>query len=264
MDSFPQFSRLSLVKQFDFFQSECDYFERDVHLLILGTLHAATTYLSGELTGDVAKIKSALEKAGGEYHEYLIDQYAELKTYCTDQQRFVRNMAVVALASRLTHALRQMAKSAETFSPRRKRYGKGDMSEFQRLWAEYSERFGINLNDHADLIAFIEPMRVVRNQIVHDGGQANPFKSLDDSVPDRDFNDMLDISFSLKYPEFVDGEGSSAEVSVREDQLQAMINNSVALVKWCAHELRIREHASAIKDDDANPGRMKFGLSSEK
>jgi hypothetical protein len=68
-----------------------------------------------------------------------------------------------------------MARSAETFSSRKKRHGGTDKSEFQRLWAEYSERFGMNFD--ADLIAFTEHMRAVRHQIVHDGGQANPFKS---------------------------------------------------------------------------------------
>jgi hypothetical protein len=105
---------------------------------------------------DVAKIESALEKAAGGYYEHLADQ-----DY-SDQERFVRNMAVVALASRLTHALREMARSAETFSSRKKRHGGTDKREFQRLWAEYSKRFGMNFD--ADLIAFIGPIRAVRNQ----------------------------------------------------------------------------------------------------
>ncbi|MFI5089636.1 MAG: hypothetical protein ACHP7P_06220 [Terriglobales bacterium] len=173
-------------------------------------------------------------------------------------------MAVVALASRLTHALRQMARSAETFSPRKNgRYGGSGKSEFQRLWAEYSERFGMDFDANAGLIAFVEPMTAARNQIVHEGGQANPFKSLDALDLDADFDDMLDLSFSKKYSQFVQGESFGAEVSISEEQLEAMIKSSVQLVKWCAHELRMQELASAIKDDDANPGRIKSGQHNE-
>jgi hypothetical protein len=53
---------------------------------------------------DVAKIESALEKAAGGYYEHLADQQHEIHMYYSDQERLVRNMAVVALASRLTHA----------------------------------------------------------------------------------------------------------------------------------------------------------------
>jgi len=169
----------------------------------------------------------------------------------------VRNMAVVALASRLTYALREMARPVETFSSRKKRHGGTDKSEFQRLWAEYSERFGMNFD--ADLIAFIEPMRAVHNQIVHDGGQANPFKSQVELGLDSDFDDMLDLSFSKQYPQFVQGESSSAEVTVSEEQLEEMIKGSVELVKWSAQELRMRKLTDAVKDDDANPGRIELG-----
>ncbi|MFI5089635.1 MAG: hypothetical protein ACHP7P_06215 [Terriglobales bacterium] len=85
MDSSPQFSRLSLVSQFDSFHSESEDFQRDVHLLILGTLHAAKTYLSSELAAGGAKIESALEEATGGYHEHLADQHAELHMYYSDQ-----------------------------------------------------------------------------------------------------------------------------------------------------------------------------------
>jgi hypothetical protein len=54
---------------------------------------------------DVAKIEGALEKAAGGYSEHLADQQHELHMNYSDQDRFVRNMAVVALASRLAHGL---------------------------------------------------------------------------------------------------------------------------------------------------------------
>lgn len=81
---------------------------------------------------------------------------------------------------------------------------------------------------------------------------------------DADFDDMLDLSFSMQYPQFVQGESFSAEVNVSEEQLGSMIKSSVELVKWCAHELRMQELASAKKDDDTNPCRIKFGNRDEK
>src|ERR1700704_1352079 len=70
---------------------------------------------------------------------------------------------------------------------------------------------------------------------------------------------MLDLSFSKQYPQFVQGESSSAQVTVSEEQLEEMIKGSMELVKWSAQELRIRELTEAVKDDDANPGRIELG-----
>src|SRR5208282_5849930 len=95
--------------------------------------------------------------------------------------QFLRNMALVALSSRLTHALRNMTKSAESFAPRKKGgYGHRGMSEYRRLWMEYTERFGIDFTANADRISFVEPMREVRNQIVHEGAEAQTYKFNED------------------------------------------------------------------------------------
>src|ERR1700739_2614584 len=150
--------------------------------------------------------------ASDEWQEHLVDEHVDVLATNAAQQRFLRNMALVGLASRLTHALRAMAKAAETFNSRKKRYGQKDMSEFTRLWVEYKERFGIDFDAHASRIAFIEPLREVRNQIVHDGGEANTIKPLDEiEDPGRD-SDILDVWFSAKYPEYVRGMGIGAEV----------------------------------------------------
>jgi hypothetical protein len=197
-----EYSRLSLARQIDTFWMEADHFERDVHILILSTLDAAKSRLDEELTEDSAKISKLLDKATGDYAEHLSDQLAEINLYFADQERFLLNMAVVALASRLTHSLRQMSRSAETFSPREKRqYAGGDKSEFERLWIEFKERFGFEVRDEVEHVSFIEPLREVRNQIVHEGGLANPYKqfkdvglSIGDSVDSGAFNfdDLLD------------------------------------------------------------------------
>lgn len=160
-------------------------------------------------------------------------------------------MALVALASRLTHALRKMARSAESFSKGKKRYGKKWMGEFRCLWLEYTDRFGIDFMANADRIEFVHTMQDVRNQIVHDGAEANTVKPLDES----DFNSgdagYLDMGFSEKYPEYVSGTGFGAEVSVSEKQLEEHIKASVDLVGWLAGELRTRELASIGKTKDS-------------
>jgi hypothetical protein len=106
-------------------------------------------------------------------------------------------MALVALSSRLTHALRNMTKSAESLAPRKKGgYGHRGMSEYKRLWMEYTERFRIDFTANADRIAFIEAMREVRNQIVHEGAEAQTYEFQEDV----DWNDgvlaFMDYSFS--------------------------------------------------------------------
>jgi hypothetical protein len=171
MKSPREFSRLSLARQIDQFHSEYLSFEKEIHILILGTLGAANKRLEVEFDEDTAKITAGLDESTIRGSERLTDDLTELDWFLHDQQRFLLNMAVVGLASRLTHALRQMARAAETFSPRKKRYGSDgkDNSEFGRLWVEFRERFAIDVKADPNRVAFIEPLREVRNQIVHDG-----------------------------------------------------------------------------------------------
>jgi len=90
-------------------------------------------------------------------------------------------------------------------------------------------------------------MRVVRNQIVHNGGEANKYKSMDDMDLAAGDAGYLDMEFSEKYPEYVSGSGVNAGVNVTQEQLQSMIESSVALVGWLAKELRAREASSLEK-----------------
>jgi hypothetical protein len=121
------------------------------------------------------------------------------------------------------------------------------MSEFDRVWVEYRERFGIDFVTNAHRIAFVEPMRSVRNQIVHEGGEANTLKPFDFIDVNGGNAGLLDLSFSQKYPEYVSGDGIGAEVSVSQEQLQRNIDSSVDLVGWLAEELRKRELLSIGK-----------------
>ncbi len=117
------------------------------------------------------------------------------------------------------------------------------MSEFARLWLEYKERFQIDL-ENSPRIAFTEPLREVRNQIVHDGSEANTFKLLDEADVTGDERGWLNMQFSRKYPEYVSGEGIGAEVNVSQKLLDENIEASIALVGWLTKELRTRELAS--------------------
>jgi hypothetical protein len=200
---------------------------------------------------ELAKLEAVMQKAlDDEFHQHLVDEHGVVQARNSSQEQFLRNMALVALTSRLTHALRKMARSAESFSELRKRYG-GEGSEFDQLWREYTDRFGIDFKANADRIAFVETMRKVRNKIVHAGAEANTFKPLDESDLNSGDAGYLDMGFSEKYPEYVSGTGVGAEVSVSEKQLEEHIKASVDLVGWLAGELRTRELASIGKTNDS-------------
>jgi hypothetical protein len=209
-----------MFSDYDSFEGEYQSFQWDVHILIEGTLQAGIRYLDSEAESELAKIEEWMKKpASSEYMDRLVDDHVDVLSTNAVQQRFLRNMALVALASRLTHALRAMARSAETFNPRKKQYGKGHMSEFARLWAEFEERFGIDFDTHASRIAFIEPLKDVRNQIVHDGSEANTIKPFDEIEESGSDSGILDMKFSSKYPEYVSGTGIGAAVDVSEELL---------------------------------------------
>lgn len=234
-----------MFSDYDIYEGEFEQFQWDVHILIKGTLHAGIRFLDSEAKIELAKIEEWMKKpSSDEYQQHLVDEHVDVLATNDVQERFLRNMALVALASRLTHSLRTMARSAETFSPRKKRYGQKSMSEFTRLWVEYKERFGIDFDDKASRIAFVEPMREVRNQIVHDGSEANTIKPLDEIDDRGSDSSVLDSRFSKKYPEYVRGEGIGAEVSVSQELLDKNIMASIELVGWLAGELRRRELAS--------------------
>ena len=140
------------------------------------------------------------------------------------------------------HTLKKMARLAEHFCPSTHNYeGK---SEFLRLWAEYEARFSIDFKAHAHKIAFVEPMVRVRNQIVHEGADANTWNDATLESLRQGQEPMLDTAFSKAYPHFVTGEGWDAEVVVSQEQLDLMCDASVALVRWLATELDTQDQAA--------------------
>lgn len=245
----------SALFDIDSYDDEYHQFRRDVYLLIEGTLNASKKYLDGECESELAKVKAVMDKTSDPEHHYYIEQeYGDVLMTNISQERFLRNMALVALASRLTHALRNMSKSAESFSPRtkehKKRFKKTHLSEFQRLWLEYSERFGIDFAVHREHIAFADVMNDVRNQIVHEGAEAQAFKFLYEFDANDANPQYMETWFADTYPAYVSEDGS--EVTVREEQLQDFIQSSVKLVEWLASELRTRELAH-IKAEGTSP-----------
>jgi len=239
------------LSNMDFYRAEYVQFQWDVHLLIQGTLDASTRYLQAEAKAKLAKIEEVMHKSlDDEYYQHLEDQHGVVEARNSSQEQFLRNMALVALASRLTHALRKMARSAQSVSDRKKRYCKKNMSEFGCLWLEYTERFGIDFKANANRIEFVETMREVRNQIVHEGAEANTVKPLDEMDLSSGDAGYLDMSFSEKYPKYVSGSGAGAEVDVSQEQLAEAIKCSIELVGWLAEELRKRELASFGKTRD--------------
>ncbi|WP_130422493.1 hypothetical protein [Edaphobacter modestus] len=237
----------------DFFHTESDNFERDLHVIILGSLHASVNALSADTEAYAKKLETQIESAHEEYRDYLIDRQGEAFGDHAEQERFQRNMAFVAIATRLIHALRTMLRSAETFFPRKKKYGDGSMSEIMRLWSEIGERFGIDIVMHADKIAFATPLNDVRNQIVHDGGEANPQLPFERWTLEGGDASYLDLKFSDKYPEYVDGSGFLAAVRVTEEQFNKIFDDSITLIKWLAAELRACELAAVKVNSASSP-----------
>jgi hypothetical protein len=135
-----------------------------------------------------------------------------------------------------------MARLAEHFRPSTHAYtGK---SEFLRLWAEYGARFSIDFKAQANKTAFVEPMVRVRNQIVHEGAEADTWNATLESLREGRAP-TFDTAFSRAYPHFVTGEGWDAEVVVSQEQLESMCDDSVALARWLATELDAQDQAAS-------------------
>ncbi len=233
-------------QHFEIYPLEADSFEADVRVLIQNTLRAALEQISGAAQTELTAIETALKKTtDDEAQEHLVDEHVDVLAQELSQERFLRNMALVALASRLTHALRKMARTAEHFRPRKRRYGSSSDSEFERLWKEYTDRFSIDFDVNASRIAFVEPMRKVRNRIVHDGAEATSWNSSTIESLQRGEEPILDTAFSEAYSEFVIGEGWDAEVVVSQEQLDSMCEASVALVRWLSTELDTQDRSAA-------------------
>jgi hypothetical protein len=235
----------SPLVEFDSYDDEYQQFQWDVYMLIENTRRASALHLGAKVETDLVNIKAALDKSHDPVaQEHLVDEHVDVLETYRRQEQFLRNMALVALSSRLTHALRNMTKSAEAFSPRKQGgYRIRGMSEYEELWREYAGRFGIDFTANADRIAFVEPMRKVRNQIVHEGAEAQTYKFQEDIDWNEGVLAFMDDSFTKKYPQYVSG----GDVVVSEEQLNEVVKGSISLVGWLANELRAQELSSITK-----------------
>jgi len=239
MDS-PNLEKFSSWSDWDSFHRIYERFNEEAHTLILWPLDAAITHLTEEAKAEDEKLEPRLSSVTGEEREWLGEQQERNWQYVPDQERFLRNMALVGLLSRLIYTLRDMSRQSELIAPRRGRYeGSGELAQ---LWEEFRVRFGLDFSPYDQHIAFLDRLRLVRNQIVHDGGEANTPKPLAQCSikPDGTF-DMYDTAFSDRFPEFVEGSSFSAQVVVKQEHLDQGIEYSIEIVRWISEQLRAKE-----------------------
>lgn len=224
----------------DGYRYRFDRFYEEIHTLILWPLNSAITHLKEEAQAEDAKLEPHLKYPTPDDEEQIFEEQQRHWQYFDGQERFLYNMALVALLSHIIHTLRTMARDSCWITPRKASYkGTGELAQ---LWTEFKERFGLDFVPHQEHIDYLDRLRVVRNQIVHDGGEANVLKDYGKTTinPDGSFH-MYDTSFSDKYPEFVDGKEFSAMVTVSAEQLDRGIDDSIAVVRWISEQLRAIE-----------------------
>ena len=220
----------------DTYRHTHDKFNQDVHVLILWPLHAAMEHLKAEASQEDAKLEPHIVGASAEEHDAIIEQQDLNWQYFPEQERFLQNMALVGLLSHLIHTLRSMARDSEPLATRQGKYkGQGELNQ---LWTEFTERFELDFSHLHTQISYLDRLRKVRNQIVHDGGDAAVLKPFEmrDITKDGTF-DMYDTSFAKDFPEFTCGSDYNAQVVVTEEQIEQGIDYSLQIVKWISEQL---------------------------
>jgi hypothetical protein len=254
MDIVKKLARMDYRLGIDFFRHENRKFERDVETVVLGSLNAGIKSVRKQLERASAKCDERLKNASPEQEDWIVDDFIDVRADHEDQERFLRNIAVVALLSRLTHTMNKLAYAGSDFGPRDPKGYEGE-NEFQKLWREYRKRFGIIVPPKH--IQWIEPLRNARNRIVHYGGEANPIKPYTGSDAEASPEVPRDWSFSTKYPLYVDASDWNAEVRVTEQQLAYAAKKAVELTTWLAGELRARQLKKAEETAAAKPSTRK-------
>jgi hypothetical protein len=250
MNDQPKFTPARFMQGMDFIGIEVRNFERDVHIIVLGTLYAGIDYLRNEAAAEAAKLEPLLSTATGEAHDRLVEDEIQIWSVFGDQERFLRNLALVGLLSRLFHTIRAMATAAEAFAPRSKEgYGNFKDGEMKQLGKEFKERFGIVFSDHQKETAFLHPLIQVRNKIVHAGGEPNKRLAIDDIELEAGDEGFYDLTFSKKYPEFIEGEGGSAQINVSLQQLHKAVESSINMLGWISEELHVLQDEWVERED---------------
>jgi len=128
----------------DFFRFEHQKFERDVHIVVLDLLEAGIKQLDRVFKRTPERFDLRLKGATQEQEDWIIDDFIDIRADHEDQQRFLRNIAIVVLLSRLRHVLLQFARHGDEIAARSDSGHPGE-NEFQQLWAEFRLRFGIQV-----------------------------------------------------------------------------------------------------------------------
>ncbi|MCU1284163.1 MAG: hypothetical protein JWO13_513 [Acidobacteriales bacterium] len=213
------------LEDYDPFGLELSLFERDVHLLVLGTFGAAIAKLSEETDRNVAEIESLVKKYGGSSR--LDDEYVETLSTHSDQTKFLRNNALVALVSRLQAAFLWMVRDARVFvtppAPRNRTDRFKDKGEWGSILNNIEQRFGIDFP--ATITDFLWPMVAARNRIVHHG--ADPYERRPDGTPD--------LNSASAFLEYVSAQG---EIDFGSAKLDLNAKAAVSLVRFAATEFR--------------------------
>ena len=91
-------SYFEFLSAFDRYRSEYEQFQRDVHILILGTLHASIQYLDTETKNVLGQIEEVMKKPiADEHQQQLAEEHGDVQSTNSDQEDFVRNMALVII-----------------------------------------------------------------------------------------------------------------------------------------------------------------------
>lgn len=226
----------------DSYRLEYERFNDQAHTLILWTLDSAIQKLKEEAEAQDAKLEPKFSQSFGDERDYYIEQQQKNWEFFPEQERFLRNMALVGLLTLLTHSLNKMLRAALFTSRKKGSYRKPGDSEFAEIWREFESRFQIDFfGAEQERVSFIEPLRLARNLIVHNGGEANKDKHPDDIDLSAGIEDQFDMTFSLAHPELIEEEGLWAKVSIKTEQIDAAVESAVALVLWVSQQLRTRE-----------------------
>ena len=216
-------------------------------MLTLHTLHASRQYLNEEAANKQAKIERDLEKAHGEHADHLAQDHADAVIQIVQQERFLRNQALMSVLSRLTHALLKMARLADYWGNERSTStSEGGGDEFKKIRRECKDRFGVSFG--ARHIGFVDRYRRARNRIVHYGGEANSYLPFDQIAAGAGLEGMFDVNFSKNYPEFVSGNGHNAEVDITDELLDLAVTKSCGPVTYSAVQMRAKELEYASKE----------------
>ncbi len=226
----------------DFFRFEHRKLERDLRTVVMDSLEAGIKQLSREFKTIEKRYDARLDVATAEEENWIIDDFIDLRADHEDQDRFLRNIALVALLSRLTHTLHQLAWHGESIAPRTATEYQGS-NEFQKLWAEFRTRFGIEVTPRH--IQWIEPLRKA-NLIIHNGGDAHPIKY--ERTQSGLFQAVRDKSFSKRHLHMVDGDDHASDVRITQIQLLRAVEEALALSAWLSKQLREKQLEAVVVD----------------